>query len=37
LGELVQWSDLITALYVLGHQVTVTSEVEQLARSVYST
>ncbi|WAR09940.1 MGT5A-like protein [Mya arenaria] len=34
LGELVQWSDLITALYVLGHELTITSEVEQLANIV---
>ncbi len=31
LGELVQWSDIITSLYVLGHDLTITSEVEQLA------
>ncbi|KAK3760854.1 hypothetical protein RRG08_034695 [Elysia crispata] len=30
LGELVQWSDLITTLYILGHDLTITSEVEQL-------
>ncbi|CAH1789934.1 unnamed protein product [Owenia fusiformis] len=30
LGELVQWSDLITALYILGHDLRITSEVEQL-------
>lgn len=30
LGELVQWSDLISTLYVLGHELTITSEVEQL-------
>lgn len=30
LGELVQWSDLISVLYILGHQLTITSEVEQL-------
>ncbi|BFZ22058.1 hypothetical protein BsWGS_25097 [Bradybaena similaris] len=30
LGELVQWSDLISTLYILGHELTVTSEVEQL-------
>ncbi|KAL8623882.1 hypothetical protein ACOMHN_050597 [Nucella lapillus] len=32
LGELVQWSDLISALYILGHQLTITSEVEQLVQ-----
>jgi alpha-1,3(6)-mannosylglycoprotein beta-1,6-N-acetyl-glucosaminyltransferase len=31
LGELVQWSDLITTLFLLGHQLTITSEAEQLA------
>ncbi|KAL3854035.1 hypothetical protein ACJMK2_013317 [Sinanodonta woodiana] len=30
LGELVQWSDLITTLYILGHKLTITSEVDQL-------
>uniref|UniRef100_H2YVK9 alpha-1,6-mannosyl-glycoprotein 6-beta-N-acetylglucosaminyltransferase n=1 Tax=Ciona savignyi TaxID=51511 RepID=H2YVK9_CIOSA len=30
LGELVQWSDLISALYVLGHEIKVTNSVEQL-------
>lgn len=30
LGELVQWSDIISALYILGHDLTITSEVEQL-------
>ncbi|XP_046542925.1 alpha-1,6-mannosylglycoprotein 6-beta-N-acetylglucosaminyltransferase A-like isoform X1 [Haliotis rubra] len=30
LGELVQWSDLITTLFLLGHDLTITSEVEQL-------
>ncbi|XP_060599364.1 alpha-1,6-mannosylglycoprotein 6-beta-N-acetylglucosaminyltransferase A-like [Ruditapes philippinarum] len=34
LGELVQWSDLITALYVLGHQLTITSETDQLSSIV---
>lgn len=34
LGELVQWSDLITALYVLGHQLTITSEADQLSSIV---
>lgn len=31
LGELVQWSDIISALYILGHDLTITSEVEELA------
>ncbi len=30
LGELVQWSDIISALYILGHDLVITSEVEQL-------
>ncbi|ESP01772.1 hypothetical protein LOTGIDRAFT_172419 [Lottia gigantea] len=30
LGELVQWSDLISTLYLLGHDLQITSEVEQL-------
>ncbi|KAL5005564.1 hypothetical protein ScPMuIL_016722 [Solemya velum] len=30
LGELVQWSDLLSTLYILGHDLTVTSEFEQL-------
>ncbi|KAL4217311.1 hypothetical protein ACF0H5_023762 [Mactra antiquata] len=34
LGELVQWSDLITALYVLGHHLTITSEADQLGSIV---
>ncbi|VDI52327.1 alpha-1,3(6)-mannosylglycoprotein beta-1,6-N-acetyl-glucosaminyltransferase, partial [Mytilus galloprovincialis] len=31
LGELVQWSDLVATLFLLGHQLTITSEAEQLA------
>ncbi|XP_076441339.1 alpha-1,6-mannosylglycoprotein 6-beta-N-acetylglucosaminyltransferase A-like [Babylonia areolata] len=34
LGELVQWSDLISVLYILGHQLTITSEVEQLVHTL---
>ncbi|GAB1609940.1 alpha-1,6-mannosylglycoprotein 6-beta-N-acetylglucosaminyltransferase A-like isoform X1 [Argonauta hians] len=30
LGELVQWSDLISCLYLLGHNISITSENEQL-------
>ncbi|XP_041374585.1 alpha-1,6-mannosylglycoprotein 6-beta-N-acetylglucosaminyltransferase A-like [Gigantopelta aegis] len=30
LGELVQWADLISTLYIFGHELTITSEVEQL-------
>lgn len=32
LGELVQWSDIISTLYVLGHDLTIISEVEELTR-----
>lgn len=32
LGELVQWSDLISTLYILGHDIEVTSEMDQLGR-----
>lgn len=31
LGELVQWSDIISALYILGHDLKITSEVEELS------
>lgn len=31
LGELVQWSDLITSLYLLGHDVTVTADIVDMA------
>ena len=31
-----QWSDLITALYILGHDLTITSESDQLARLIFS-
>ena len=30
IGELVQWTDVITALYLLGHDVIVISDVEKL-------
>ena len=30
LGELVQWSDLIASLYLLGHNIDFSSEVDQL-------
>ncbi|XP_048579718.1 alpha-1,6-mannosylglycoprotein 6-beta-N-acetylglucosaminyltransferase A [Nematostella vectensis] len=30
LGELVQWSDLIASLYLLGHDVTVTADIPRL-------
>ncbi|PVD38108.1 hypothetical protein C0Q70_00719 [Pomacea canaliculata] len=32
LGELVQWSDLLSVLYILGHELTITSEAEQLVQ-----
>ncbi|XP_065834135.1 alpha-1,6-mannosylglycoprotein 6-beta-N-acetylglucosaminyltransferase A-like isoform X2 [Oscarella lobularis] len=31
LGELVQWSDLIAALHILGHTITLTHETQQLS------
>ena len=31
LGELVQWSDIICTLYMLGHDLIITSEFEELA------
>ena len=34
LGELVQWSDIITSLYILGHDITVTADLGALQRSV---
>lgn len=30
MGELVQWSDILSALFTLGHKMTVTSEYEEL-------
>lgn len=32
LGELVQWCDLISSLYVLGHDITVTVEHSEMIR-----
>nr|CAH8825813.1 unnamed protein product [Trichobilharzia regenti] len=32
LGELVQWTDLIAGLYILGHNITITFEVEKTKR-----
>ena len=32
LGELLQWSDVISTLYMLGHDVTISSEFEELLR-----
>lgn len=34
LGELVQWSDLISSLYILGHDITVTASIQAVQRSV---
>ena len=30
LGELVQWSDIVAALYILGHDIIITSEIKEL-------
>ena len=32
LGELVQWSDVITSLYILGHDITVTADLPAVLR-----
>ena len=32
LGELVQWSDIISAIYILGHDVTLAKSVADLQR-----
>ena len=32
LGELAQWSDIITTLYLLGHDVTVISDVSDMLK-----
>lgn len=32
LGELVQWSDIITSLYILGHDITVTADLAAVQR-----
>lgn len=37
LGELVQWADIISSLYVMGHNVKVTTEVDQLQRALGGT
>lgn len=34
LGELVQWSDLITTLYLLGHDVRISASIAELKESV---
>lgn len=37
LGELVQWSDLITTLYLLGHDVRISASLAELKESVPNT
>lgn len=37
LGELVQWSDVITSLYILGHDITVTANIAAVQRWDHST
>lgn len=37
LGELVQWSDLITTLYLLGHDVRISASLVELKESVPNT
>ena len=32
LGEMVQWSDLIASTYILGHNITLSSELEFINR-----
>lgn len=32
LGELVQWSDIIASLYILGHDITVTADLASAQR-----
>ncbi|XP_072880712.1 alpha-1,6-mannosylglycoprotein 6-beta-N-acetylglucosaminyltransferase A-like isoform X2 [Hemitrygon akajei] len=32
LGELVQWGDLITSVYLLGHNITISTSIDQLKR-----
>lgn len=34
LGELVQWSDLITSLYILGHDITVSADLTTMQRAL---
>lgn len=34
LGELVQWSDLITSLYILGHDITVSADLTTMLRAL---
>ncbi|CAD5123239.1 DgyrCDS11597 [Dimorphilus gyrociliatus] len=37
LGELVQWADIISSLYVMGHNIQITTEVNQLQRALGGT
>jgi alpha-1,3(6)-mannosylglycoprotein beta-1,6-N-acetyl-glucosaminyltransferase len=37
LGELVQWCDLITSLYILGHDIQVTVEHQEMLRYILRT
>ena len=32
-GELVQWSDVITSLYVLGHDLVITADESEITRN----
>ncbi|KAK3735088.1 hypothetical protein QZH41_011256 [Actinostola sp. cb2023] len=34
LGELIQWSDLISSLYILGHDITVTADIGRLQQAL---
>ena len=34
LGEMLQWSDLIASLYVLGHNVTISAEQQTMNRYI---
>ncbi|KAJ7340119.1 Alpha-1,6-mannosylglycoprotein 6-beta-N-acetylglucosaminyltransferase A [Desmophyllum pertusum] len=34
LGELVQWSDVITSLYILGHDITVTADLAAIQKAL---
>ncbi|XP_031559579.1 alpha-1,6-mannosylglycoprotein 6-beta-N-acetylglucosaminyltransferase A-like [Actinia tenebrosa] len=36
LGELVQWSDLISSLYLLGHDITVSADINKLQQALGS-
>lgn len=36
LGEMLQWSDLIASLYILGHNITLSAEKESMNRYTYA-